>query len=378
VTTKRFLSGLALVGALVLVAGCGGEPFPKTQAPTPSTIVDGGKSPHARLLAAVERVSEQKTARISMNMTFSASGSVVRVTATGAVDFVARRMQLTIDPFAGQESPIEMRLVGGTMYSNAGSGWQRMSPATAAKSETPDPTSYLDYLQGVADNVRVEGTAVVRGVYTTRYSATIDLARALTRAHSAAQRSSLAIAQRLFGTVQIPAKVWIDEQGQLRKASLSIDLSATTGALGLPVGSHPKIAETLELYDFGVAVDVQAPAGAIDAKVAAQDRAAQSDLRNALTAEKTVYTDNMEYNTTVATMKAIEPSLDWGGKLSVVVGSADGQPNTVVCLSEVSKSGTRFALADVGVGPGAGTYYAKTSCPSVVNESSFATFQSRW
>jgi hypothetical protein len=63
----------------------------------------------------------------------------------------------------------------------------------------------------------------------------------------------------------------------------------------------------------------------------------------------------------------------------VVLGSADGSSaNTVVCLSEKSTSGTTFAILDVGVGSEAGTYYAKTSCPLVVSESSVAMFGRSW
>src|SRR5207244_13301162 len=49
----------------------------------------------------------------------------------------------------------------------------------------------------------------------------------------------------------------------------------------------------------------------LGARQRAQDRAAQSDLRNGLTAEKTVYTDSQNYDTTVATLKGVESSLDW-------------------------------------------------------------------
>src|SRR3954449_5351551 len=40
----------------------------------------------------------------------------------------------------------------------------------------------------------------------------------------------------------------------------------------------------------------------LGARQRAQDRAAQSNLRNGLTAEKTVYTDTQNYDTTVATL----------------------------------------------------------------------------
>src|SRR5436305_7235399 len=76
----------------------------------------------------------------------------------------------------------------------------------------------------------------------------------------------------------------------------------------------------------------------LGARQRAQDRAAQSDLRNGLTAEKTVYTDSQAYDATTATMKGVEASLDWGGKLTVAVGDAVTTGDKgVVCLSEASK-----------------------------------------
>ncbi len=35
----------------------------------------------------------------------------------------------------------------------------------------------------------------------------------------------------------------------------------------------------------------------------------------------------------------------------------------VVCMSEPSKSGTVFSIADVANGPSAGTYFGKAACP---------------
>ena len=104
----------------------------------------------------------------------------------------------------------------------------------------------------------------------------------------------------------------------------------------------------------------------LGARQRAQDRAAQSDLRNGLTSEKVQYTDTQTFGAAAATMKGIEPSLDWGGKLTVVVGDAvtAGDAQTV-CLSEASKSGKVFQLADVASGANSGTYYGKAaSCPA--------------
>lgn len=391
-TRNRFPAAVGLGVALVLVtAGCGAKPFPQAATPTsrpPATVVDGEQPPRARLLAAVQRVTAAKTARISLDMKITAAGSAVTVTGAGVVDVVRRRAQLTLDQTDtdDNDSTIEMRLIDGTVYiNNDGEGWTHVSAAAASVSPTPDPTGYLDYLQGVADDVHVDGTAVVRGAYTTRYSATLDLERALVRSTTPAQRSALKLVVGIVGDLKIPTSVWIDASGQLRKVQMSIDLGAIATKLGLGLGvgvgvgagADPKIDETFELYDFGVAVDVQAPAGAKDARTAALDRAAQSDLRNALTAEKTYYTDQEFYSADASILKQIEPSLDWGGKLSEVVGNGTAS-NAVVCLSERSKSGTTFALADVAYGTNAGTYYATTGCPSVVDEASFSGFGTHW
>jgi type IV pilus assembly protein PilA len=101
----------------------------------------------------------------------------------------------------------------------------------------------------------------------------------------------------------------------------------------------------------------------LGARQRAQDRAAQSDLRNALTAEKVYYTDNQAYTATAATMTAIEPSLKWGTTTTVTV-SAD---TFAVCVQETSKSSTIFALLDVSSGTNAGTYYYKQACPTPPN-----------
>ncbi|MGZ7087627.1 MAG: prepilin-type N-terminal cleavage/methylation domain-containing protein, partial [Ilumatobacteraceae bacterium] len=101
----------------------------------------------------------------------------------------------------------------------------------------------------------------------------------------------------------------------------------------------------------------------LGARQRAQDRAAQSDLRNGLTAEKTFFTDSQTYSAVTATMQGIEPSLKWGGALTVGV-SPDG---SAVCLSEASKSGTTFSIADISTGASPGTYYGKVTCPGLVN-----------
>jgi hypothetical protein len=103
----------------------------------------------------------------------------------------------------------------------------------------------------------------------------------------------------------------------------------------------------------------------VGAHLRGEDRGVQSNLRNALTTEKVSYTDTQMYTASTADLKAIEPSLDWGNRLRVSVADveAPGDRN-VVCLSEASASGRLWAIADIAVGPKAGTYYGAKGCPS--------------
>src|SRR5215831_84102 len=97
------------------------------------------------------------------------------------------------------------------------------------------------------------------------------------------------------------------------------------------------------------------------ARTRADDRATQSDLRNGLTAEKTVYVDTQQYYLNSVAVKAAEPSLKWGTKLLVQVGM-NSVTDDMVCLSEQSASGTWFGVGDIATSSAtapAGTYFTK-------------------
>ena len=108
----------------------------------------------------------------------------------------------------------------------------------------------------------------------------------------------------------------------------------------------------------------------LGARSRAQNKAAQSDLRNALVAAKTIYTDTSTYaNATPGSattgLQSVEPSLtyddtndstgptDVGWDISGTVGSEE-----VISLAALSESGTCFYLEDNST---SGTTYGETS-----------------
>lgn len=99
----------------------------------------------------------------------------------------------------------------------------------------------------------------------------------------------------------------------------------------------------------------------LGARERAQDRAAQSDLRNALVAAKTFYTDNETYTGlltgTPTAIESIEPSLDYGAAASKTVVGVTGMSDTAVNLAKQSKSNEWFAICE---DLGAGTEYGRS------------------
>jgi type IV pilus assembly protein PilA len=111
----------------------------------------------------------------------------------------------------------------------------------------------------------------------------------------------------------------------------------------------------------------------LGARQRAQNRAAQSSLRNGLTAAKTLYTDTDSYvGATVTALGASEPSLTFQStsstgpkEIDFLVGDVATGDNQVFAAAAKSDSGTCFKIKDVaaaggtGAGNTAGTWYGQ-------------------
>jgi type II secretory pathway pseudopilin PulG len=109
-----------------------------------------------------------------------------------------------------------------------------------------------------------------------------------------------------------------------------------------------------------------------------QDRAAQARLRYALTAEKVVFVDGLQYTAVVPDLVQVEPALSYTaavppasvGIVGVVVNTTTDTNDTVVVASK-SQSGICWYVKDVGVGPTAQTLFAKE--PGCAGSPSYTT-----
>ena len=116
----------------------------------------------------------------------------------------------------------------------------------------------------------------------------------------------------------------------------------------------------------------------LGARSRAQDRAAQSNLRNSLTASKTAYTDTSDYSgANVNSLNALEPSLSFvnsgttvaAGTNQVSVSTGGDTNHQTVTLAALSSTGTCWYLVDIATSssqlvPGTfsspGTWYGHT------------------
>ena len=111
----------------------------------------------------------------------------------------------------------------------------------------------------------------------------------------------------------------------------------------------------------------------IGARERAQDRAAQSNLRNAYASAKTIYTDTQQWSTvTPAMVQDAEPTLTVDAAASTesdMVSLAVGASEEWIVLAVESDSGTCFMLAEVldGSGPGNGTHYQRHDAACTAN-----------
>jgi type IV pilus assembly protein PilA len=107
----------------------------------------------------------------------------------------------------------------------------------------------------------------------------------------------------------------------------------------------------------------------LGARTRAQNRAAQSDLRNALVAAKTLYTDSSTYvNADAAAMLTVEPSLPFvdgaptGTQVGIAAAAAGARTATTWAAARQSASGDCYYISESSA---TGTKYgqvAGTAC----------------
>jgi hypothetical protein len=265
--SKPLIIGMLGIATTLMVTACGTSGGSNAATRKPVSTV-------ATLLAADQSTTGQKTAKLSMVEKITVEGHQVTLNATGASNFVSHALLLHLS-VAGQQ--LEMRQLGGIIYAKLPANlaghvpgnkpWLAIdlnSLATSASGSTlsqlqstgqTDPSDLLAYLKGIsADGAHRIGSATIRGVKTTEYAVSVDSAKALASAR-AVDRKALKAAMKQLGASTIPMKVWVDSSQLVRQLSFSVGSPASSSNQG----SAASVNVTMQLYDFGTAVNVTAP-----------------------------------------------------------------------------------------------------------------------
>lgn len=247
-------SRLVALGTLLVLAtaGCGGEAAQEVVEQSPDPVV-----------AAAGHAADEETAALSLTM---AVGDQT-VTGEGAFDLIdGDRGELTLTVPTPTPTTVELRVVDDVVYVMApgleaqhpGKRWVRVDPAAAGTAPAgtlgvQNPTELIGLLESATD-FEETGTATVRGEEMALWSGTLDLAELA---------GDAGVGQRLdaMGVGELPAEVAIDDEDRLRMVTFTLDLAAVAEAAGqpLPDGAPAEMVLTIEVHDFGIPVDVQAP-----------------------------------------------------------------------------------------------------------------------
>lgn len=260
---KRGLVALTLVLALTPLACGGGEAL----------------SPEAAVAEAATKSQEAGSSRVSLELTMTGlADEPITITGEGIQDSEQQLARFTFDlsEIAGLTgggvdlSKIDLVMEGFTLYmrlpflESAGlKPWVEIDlealgqkegfdlPSLEQLSQT-DPTQVLEYLRAASDDTEEVGEEEVRGVATTRYRMTVDLAKV---AEQAPEEARATIESLIAGTglETVPVEVWIDADGLVRRMDLDYR------GMEVAPGEKGDMDLRMELYDYGVGAEVELP-----------------------------------------------------------------------------------------------------------------------
>jgi hypothetical protein len=248
--------GVLLAVLLALAASaCGGSQPAAEQAPQDAVFL------------AASKTSDVGTYKADISGTVDAAGQSVELSGTGEFDGKHKRGSMTMTTsVAGQDIDMDVVYAYPVMYMRVPPGllpglpaetpWVKIDLDELGKragfgsiqlmqsQEQADPSQGLKYLEGVSE-VQAVGAEDIRGLPTTHYKGLVDLSDLANK--NPELKPSLDKLMEQAGISRVPIEAWIDDDGFVRQIKETFDTAGATTSM------------TIQLYDFGVAVDVSPP-----------------------------------------------------------------------------------------------------------------------
>jgi hypothetical protein len=250
--------------AALLLGGACGKDGGQVLAAAGDTTAQAGSSRMSMTVSAAPESSTPTTA--------AGAAPAFEIKAEGLINYETGHGTMTMDMGAlgipgAPSGDAEMRMLGPVVYMKLPGNelgnrpWIKFDLEAMGESGAPvpnlnpasnDPRGVLDALRGVSGEVEELGEQSIRGVETTHYRATVDLEKAQDEVPEARRADFAAFSERL-GIEDLPIDVWVDEEGRARRFAYEV---ATPAAGGNPAS---QVELVIDLFDFGVEVDVEAP-----------------------------------------------------------------------------------------------------------------------
>lgn len=250
VRTTRGVRAAAAVLVLALV-GCG------SGSGTGTTERGDTLTPQAALAAAVEQTQEVSSYRFALTSTTTVGGNAVEMIADGVARTDGSAAEMTVSmPASGLE--LRQRVLDGVMYMEMPQepgvfySLRLDDVMDTSLAGSADPTQGLEMLRGASDDITEVGRESIRDVEASHYRGTVDVRKALEVLRGPLRDQLEQVLST--GGDRMPFDAWIDDDGRLRR----LDQTMTLTMPQLP-GQSIDVTSRLEMYDFGVSVDVVAP-----------------------------------------------------------------------------------------------------------------------
>jgi hypothetical protein len=232
----------------------------------------GGDSVSLESVAdAATRTESAGSSRMALVMSMDVQGKRFDVLAEGAFDYKRSRGWMDMDLSSvgaaggapGFDEPVRM-LVDGTQFwmrvppamrgETGGKPWAKVSggvTSLGAGMQSPDPSSMLDQLRGVTDELENRGRVKVRGVSTTHYHAKLDLSKAMAGVPESEREQMEAMLKLVGGSMDAPVDVYIDDDERIRRMDMSYEFDMFDQKMSIEL--------KMELFDFGTRVAFERP-----------------------------------------------------------------------------------------------------------------------
>jgi hypothetical protein len=262
---------LLLLALIPLVAAC-------------SVVGSAHEKPDSNTFAtAFEKTTDEGSFRIAFDMAMAIGDTNASFTGEGAFDYRRQRGRIVydmsglskVDPELKGLGRMEMIFDGLVFYMQmdslrtqvpGGRSWLKIDLRKAGAgadlgSLSPlgqSPAQQLDYLRAASKKFERKGKEEIRGVETTRYLVVVDVRKAAQLGAESAPpefrdqiRRKVAEAVGRTDLEELPMEVWIDDEGLPRR------IETMFGSTILGDGGTMNM--SMDLFDFGVKVDVTPP-----------------------------------------------------------------------------------------------------------------------